>query len=160
NCTGDAHPFQPTVILEAGVGDFSVEWALVQPRVARFARVCSYDRAGDGWSDMGPMPRTMRQIVFELRALLQKAGVPPPYLLVGQSSAGVRVRLYQPRSPADAAGMVLVDGGRITPLRIIGGKLVTLPDIATGAPVPPVNTSGPLRDADIPPAARTQIEAA
>ena len=67
NCTGEPAPGQPTVILEAGLGDFSVEWSLVQPRVARFARVCSYDRGGDGWSDLGPDPRTLHQIVGELR---------------------------------------------------------------------------------------------
>ena len=64
HCTGEARPSRPTVILEAGLGDFSVEWSLVQPGVARFARVCSYDRAGDGWSDLGPHPRTMHHIVF------------------------------------------------------------------------------------------------
>ena len=63
NCSGESKPQQPTVILEAGIGDFSVEWSLVQPSVARFARVCSYDRADDGWSDYGPSPRTMHQIV-------------------------------------------------------------------------------------------------
>src|SRR3954468_8592353 len=57
NCTGEARPGQPTVILEDGLGDFSVEWSLGQPQVASFARVCSYDRAGDGWSDIGPSPR-------------------------------------------------------------------------------------------------------
>ncbi len=66
NCTGEARASQPTVILEAGKGDFSVEWSLVQPGVAKFARVCSYDRAGDGWSDLGPHPRTFHQIVYEL----------------------------------------------------------------------------------------------
>ena len=80
NCTGEAHSPQPTVVLEAGASDFSVEWSLVQPRVARFARVCSYDRAGSGWSDLGPRPRTMHQIVWELHALLEKAGERPPYV--------------------------------------------------------------------------------
>src|SRR6266487_3991761 len=65
---------QPTVILESGIGDFSVEWSLVQPGTAGFARVCSYDRAGDGWSDVGPHPRTMHQIVLELHTLLNNAG--------------------------------------------------------------------------------------
>src|SRR5690349_22701664 len=65
NCTGEEVAGRPTVILEAGAGDFSVEWSLVQPDVARFARVCSYDRAGDGWSDWGPHPRTHHQIVYE-----------------------------------------------------------------------------------------------
>src|SRR5262245_33675602 len=59
NCAGTATPSQPTVILEAGIGDFSVEWSLVQPEVAKFARVCSYDRADEGWSDFGPHPRTL-----------------------------------------------------------------------------------------------------
>ena len=79
NCTGEARTSQPTVILESGIGDFSVEWSLVQPGVARFARVCSYDRAGDGWSARGPRPRTMHQIVYELHTLLDKAGVKPPW---------------------------------------------------------------------------------
>jgi hypothetical protein len=57
------------VILEAGIGDFSVEWSLVQPGIAKSARVCSYDRAGDGWSDLGPYPRTMHQLVYELQYL-------------------------------------------------------------------------------------------
>src|SRR5262252_103363 len=82
NCTGEARASQPTVILEAGAGDFSVEWSLVQPGMARFARVCSYDRAGMGWSDLGPHPRTMHQIVYELHTLLDRGGVRPPYVLV------------------------------------------------------------------------------
>src|SRR5215813_3200822 len=71
NCSGPLTPSRLAVILEAGAGDFSVDWSLVQPLVARFARVCSYDRAGAGWSDLGPRPRTMRQQVWELHALLE-----------------------------------------------------------------------------------------
>jgi pimeloyl-ACP methyl ester carboxylesterase len=132
----------------------------VQPEVARFARVCSYDRAGDGWSDLGPHPRTMGQIVYELHTLLEKAGERPPYVLVGQAYGGVLVRLYAATYPAEVAGMVLVDGGRLNPLRFIDGKLVSLPETATGRRVPPVKTSNPLRERDIPPDARAQIEAA
>ena len=77
NCEGASKPGEPTVVLEAGGGDFSVTWALVQPMVATFARVCSYDRSGSGWSDLGPNPRTMRQMVYELHALLNRAGVSP-----------------------------------------------------------------------------------
>src|SRR4051794_17724326 len=95
DCTGELRPGVPTVILEAGLGDFSVEWSLVQPRVAQFARVCSYDRAGDGWSDIGPYPRTHRQIVYELHTLLSHAGERPPFVLVGHSYGGWLVRLYQ-----------------------------------------------------------------
>src|SRR5215472_10684728 len=64
NCTGPAGGSQPTVILEAGAGAFSVDWSLVQRPVAQFARVCSYDRAGLGWSELGPRPRTLHQIVW------------------------------------------------------------------------------------------------
>lgn len=160
NCTGEARAAQPTVILEPGVGDFSTAWSLVQPQVSGFARVCSYDRAGDGWSDLGPHPRTMRQTVFELHTLLEKAGVRPPYVLVGSSYGGVLVRLYAATYPAEVAGMLLVDGGRLNPRRLINGKLVTLPDTATGQAVPPVKTANPLRESDIPSAARAQIEAA
>jgi pimeloyl-ACP methyl ester carboxylesterase len=76
-CTGEAKPAQPTVILEAGLGDFSLEWSLVQPKLATFARVCSYDRAGTGWSELGPHPRPMHQIVHELHLMLEKASVRP-----------------------------------------------------------------------------------
>src|SRR5436305_6417124 len=93
-CTGAARASQPTVILEAGAGDFSVEWSLVQPGVARFARICSYDRAGDGWSELGPHPRTFHHIVYELHTLLEKVGVKPPLVLVGHSYGGWLVRLY------------------------------------------------------------------
>lgn len=119
NCTGEAGATQPTVILEAGLGDFSVEWSLVQPSVARFARVCSYDRAGDGWSELGPNPRTFRQIVYELHTLLEKAGERPPYVLVGHSYGGSLVRLYQSTYPSEVAGMVLVDAGADNPWRLL-----------------------------------------
>jgi hypothetical protein len=57
-CAGTRTAQTPLVILEPGIGDFSAEWSLVQPAIAKIARVCSYDRAGDGWSEMGPHPRT------------------------------------------------------------------------------------------------------
>jgi pimeloyl-ACP methyl ester carboxylesterase len=117
NCAGQARTSRPTVILEAGAGDFSVDWSLVQPGVARFARVCSYDRAGSGWSDLGPRPRTMHQIVFELHKLLEKAGERPPYVLVGHSYGGGLVRLYQSTYPADVAGVVLVEAAGDDPWR-------------------------------------------
>jgi pimeloyl-ACP methyl ester carboxylesterase len=160
HCTGEAKPAQPTVILEAGAGDFSVEWALVQPRVAGFARVCSYDRAGDGWSELGPHPRTMKQLVYELHSLLEKSGERAPYLLIGQSFGGVVVRLYASTCPAEVAGMMLIDAGRLDPWRFINGKLVQFNTTAAGKPVPAVKTANPLRESDIPPDARQQMEAA
>lgn len=159
NCTGEAKRNQPTIILEAGAGDFSVEWALVQPRVAEFARVCSYDRAGDGWSEMGPYPRTMHQLVYELRTLLEKSSERGPFLLIAQSFGGVVARLYQSTYPNDVAGMMLIDAGRLDPLRYINGSLVRLNETATGRPIPPVKTDNPLRESDIPANARQQMEA-
>lgn len=106
NCTGVG---KPTVILEAGWGDVSVEWRTVQPEIAKFSRVCSYDRAGYGGSDPGPMPRTSRQIAKELHALLNNADEMPPYVLVGHSFGGYNVRLFNGLYPHEVAGIVLVD---------------------------------------------------
>ena len=85
NCTGKG---SPTVILEAGLGGDSRSWHEVQPEIAEFAQVCSYDRAGLGWSDPGPKPRTSQQIVKELHRLLAKADIQSPYVLVGHSFGG------------------------------------------------------------------------
>ena len=151
NCAGEARPSQPVVILEAGAGDFSVDWSLVQPGVARFARVCSYDRAGSGWSELGPRPRTMTQIAYELHSLLDKAGERPPYVLVGHSFGGGVVRLYQLRYPADVAGVVLVDAAADNPWRKTPDRgLVRSSDLATGKPIPNVKTSDPVRYNQIP----------
>jgi pimeloyl-ACP methyl ester carboxylesterase len=160
NCTGEARASQPTVILESGLGDFSVEWSLVQPGVARFARVCSYDRAGDGWSELGPHPRTFRQIVYELHMLLEKAGVEPPLVLVGHSYGGWLVLLYASTYPSDIAGMVLVEAGAENPWRMTpDGKLARSSEFVKGEPIPAVKTSGPLRVSDIPPDALKQMRA-
>jgi len=160
NCTGEAAPSKPSVILEAGLGGFSVEWSLVQPSVAKFAHVCSYDRAGDGWSELGPHPRTFRQIVYELHTLLDRAGVKPPLVLVGHSYGGWLVRQYASTYPADVVGMVLVEAGADNPWRMMpDGKLVRSSDLAKGQPLPAVRTSGPLRVSDIPPDALSQMNA-
>ena len=158
HCLGSASPTKPTVILESGLGDFSVEWSLVQPGVASFARVCTYDRAGDGWSDVGPYPRTFHQIVYELHTLLEKTGERPPYLLVGHSYGGWLVRLFQSTYPTDVGGLVLVDAGAQDPWRMAAnGTLVRSSSLAQGAAIPVVKTSGPLRESDIPPGAMSQI---
>jgi len=106
NCTGAG---SPTVILDAGLGGSSLDWSKVQPEVARFTRVCSYDRAGYGWSQTGPSPRTSQQIVTELHLLLAHAKINGPYVLVGHSVGGLNMRLYAYRYPAEVAGMVLLD---------------------------------------------------
>lgn len=106
NCTGAG---SPTVILEAGWGGLSVDWRTVQPEIAKFARVCSYDRAGYGGSDAGPMPRTSLQIAKELHALLKNAGETPPYVLVGHSFGGYNVRVFNGLYPNEVAAIVLAD---------------------------------------------------
>ena len=99
----------PAVVMDSGFPGSSLSWTFVQPEVARFAHACSYDRAGLGWSDAGPMPRSSRQIVEELRALLLNARVEGPFVLVGHSFGTFTVRLYASSYPGDVAGMVLVD---------------------------------------------------
>jgi pimeloyl-ACP methyl ester carboxylesterase len=106
NCTGTG---SPTVVLDAGAGGSSLDWNLVQPALSETTRVCSYDRAGLGWSDAGPEPRTPEQIATELRTLLHDAGIPGPYVLVGHSLAGKNVRMFELQHPQEVAGMVLVD---------------------------------------------------
>jgi pimeloyl-ACP methyl ester carboxylesterase len=99
----------PTVILDSGLGDTFLSWRKVQPQIAQFVRVCSYDRAGLGYSDPSPRPRTSKVIAQELHALLQTAGIAPPYVLVGHSLGGYNVRLFQSLYPKEVVGMVLVD---------------------------------------------------
>ena len=104
-CTGNG---APAVILDTGLGGSTVGWGFVQPDVARFTRVCSYDRAGMGYSDPGPSPRTARQIASELVRLLDRSGM-GPVVLVGASIAGFNVRVFASDHPERAACLVLVD---------------------------------------------------
>jgi pimeloyl-ACP methyl ester carboxylesterase len=134
DCTGRGGP---AVVLEAGAGDFSFDWSRVQPEVARFTRVCSYDRAGSAWSDPGPTPRTMHQEVFELHTLLRKAKVRGPYVLVGHSYGGLLVRLYTRQYPREVAGMVLVDSTDPDTTLMLNNKLVHIREGARGRPIPP-----------------------
>lgn len=99
----------PSVVFDAALGGSSISWSLVQPEVARFARACAYDRAGFGWSDPGPMPRTAGRIADELRTLLDRGGVIPPFVLVGHSFGGLVARIFARRYRPDMAGLVLVD---------------------------------------------------
>ncbi|NJR52793.1 MAG: alpha/beta hydrolase [Leptolyngbyaceae cyanobacterium CSU_1_3] len=102
---GEGHP---TVVVESGQGGTHLDWQLVQPEVAKFTQVVTYDRAGYGWSDLSAKTRTAQQIVDDLRQLLQKAGIAPPYVLVGMSLSGIFVRLFAYQYPKEVAGMVLV----------------------------------------------------
>jgi pimeloyl-ACP methyl ester carboxylesterase len=99
----------PTVLLEAGLMSTVLSWSELQQELSREFRVVSYDRAGLGWSDPGPMPRTAERIVEELHSLLTKAGIAGPYVLVGHSFGGLTMPLFATRFPEEVAGMVLVD---------------------------------------------------
>ncbi len=99
----------PTVIFESGGASWSLDWNLVQTEVAKFTSVCSYDRAGFGWSDSGPKPRTSEQIVAELHTLLTKAEIKKPYILVGASFGGHTARLFAKKYPDEVVGIILLD---------------------------------------------------
>jgi pimeloyl-ACP methyl ester carboxylesterase len=111
-CTGHG---DPAIILDAGLGDDSLIWAKVQPQLSEHTTVCSYDRAGFGWSQPRPGRRDANSMADQLHELLQIAHVPPPYILMGHSIAGLYVRAYARRYSAELAGLVLVDGA--TPLQ-------------------------------------------
>jgi len=106
DCTGEG---SPTVILDSGLGDSYLSWRKVQPEIAKLTRVCSYDRAGLGYSDPSSQPRTSKVIAEELHALLQAASISPPYVIVGHSMGGYDVRVYTSMYRREIAGMVLVD---------------------------------------------------
>jgi pimeloyl-ACP methyl ester carboxylesterase len=106
NCVGQG---SPTVLLDAGSGGFSAQWVRVQRQVSGTTRVCAYDRAGMGWSEMGPDPRDARQISSELHTLLSEDGIEGPYVLVGHSFGGMYMQTYAARYPDEVAGVALVD---------------------------------------------------
>lgn len=106
SCAGNGGP---AVIFETGGDGPGLEWEPVQAGIAKFTQACWYDRAGIGWSDPGPFPRTSAAIAEDLHALLKQAGVPGPYVLVGASFGGVNSRVYNGHYPDEVAGMVLVD---------------------------------------------------
>jgi pimeloyl-ACP methyl ester carboxylesterase len=99
----------PTILLEAGLMSTVLSWSELQRALAGSFRVVAYDRAGMGWSDLGPMPRTADRIVDELHTLLERAAIPPPYVLVGHSFGGLTMPLFAARFPDEVTGIVLVD---------------------------------------------------
>jgi len=107
-CIGEG---SPTVILDSAADMMSSNWAWIQPEIAKNTQVCSYDRAGMGWSDPSPKSRDAKQVVLELHSLLTNAGISGPYLLVGHSVSGLYARLYASQYPDEVVGMVLVDPG-------------------------------------------------
>lgn len=152
NCTGSG---SPTVVIEAGLGDWSTSWAgSVQPEVAKTTRVCTYDRAGLGWSEPAQHPSDAAEFARDLHTLLQNANIPGPYIMVGHSLGGLIVRVFAHDYAPEIAGIVLVDS--MNPKQVsgslskklalfssiesalarvgVGRLLVKLPAIASGAP--------------------------
>jgi pimeloyl-ACP methyl ester carboxylesterase len=111
-CSGSG---SPVIVLDAGLGDDGLIWGRVQPALANTTRVCSYDRAGFGWSDALPPPRDADHIATELHGLLAEAHVTGPVVLMGHSIAGIYLRDYASRYPENVVGLIFVDGS--TPLQ-------------------------------------------
>jgi pimeloyl-ACP methyl ester carboxylesterase len=106
NCMGSG---SPTVVFDSGFLDWAPAWSTVQPQIGKWTRACSYDRAGAGFSDPGPMPRTSERIAEELYSALHRAGIAGPYILVGHAFGGDNVRTFADLHMREVAGLVLVD---------------------------------------------------
>ena len=106
NCTGSG---QPTVVLDAGMGAFALDWQFVQPDIAKTTRVCSWDHAGAGWSDPVAAAATTQSVVADLHAALQAAGEKGPYVFVGHGAGAMFGRFYQISYPDEVAGAVYAD---------------------------------------------------
>ena len=143
-CTGKG---TPTVILMAGGGAFSIDWALVQPKVAEKTRVCSYDRAGLGWSDPGPVEDTVEEAVRDLHGLLHLSGEPAPYILVGASIGGIFIQAYQRAFPDEVASLVFTNSSNRIGFQVKGkvGLIwdLTEAEIRSAYPLPPSVKRGP-----------------
>jgi pimeloyl-ACP methyl ester carboxylesterase len=143
NCIGPTNT-AATVIFESGGGGDSRDWFRVRDALPSNVRICAYDRAGSGWSESGPAPRTMHQEVFELHALLEAAKVPGPYVLVGQSIGGLLARLYTEQYGSNVVGLVLVDPTHESSMlgSVRYGGWVRLREKATGRAVPQPRREG------------------
>lgn len=144
-CEGEG---TPTVIMDAGLGSSALEWLPVQAAIKRYTRACVYDRAGYGWSDPGPLPRTSMQVTEELYLLLQEAEIPGPYILVGHSFGGYNVQLFARRYAHLTAGLVLVDSAHPEQVERFQAPPIDYPSVPkhtagtvmmTGRPIMPAN---------------------
>ena len=133
HCVGKG---SPAVVFISGAGDFSFDWALVHPAVARSTTACSYDRSGFAWSELGAKPRTWRQEVHDLAELLKNSGVRGPYIVVGQSMGGLIARTFQRRYLDNVAGMVLVDATSEDAVLNVRGEEIRVRLKAAGRPIP------------------------
>jgi pimeloyl-ACP methyl ester carboxylesterase len=107
--TGKGKPTGPTVILESGMGGCALDWSLVQPELSKHTTVISYDRAGFGWSTQTIEQPTCQNYVNDLRNLLSRLELEPPYLLVGHSYGGMIMRLFASEYSDEVMGIILVD---------------------------------------------------
>jgi pimeloyl-ACP methyl ester carboxylesterase len=105
----DSGAGSPVVVLESGIAASCLNWTNIHAQVARFTRVCSYDRASLGWSDTACTARVTSNLIDELHGLLKAANISGPYVLVGHSYGGMLVRAYAATYPDTVAGLVLVD---------------------------------------------------
>jgi pimeloyl-ACP methyl ester carboxylesterase len=164
-CTGEG---SPTVILDSANMGMVSNWACIQPEVGKTTRVCAYDRADAGWSDLSPQPNDTRQNAEALQTLLINAGEPGPYVLVGHSFGGLYARMYAEMYPDEVIGMVFIEGSLPDGLKALGK-----PDIMPNAPdagmmdaTPFISRLGILRligfpptDPDLPEPQRSELKA-
>jgi pimeloyl-ACP methyl ester carboxylesterase len=132
-CAGSG---SPTVVIEPGFDEFSSDWSLVQSRVERFTRVCTYDRAGYGDSEPSPLPRTFAQINLELHEALKNAGEHGPYVLIGHSFGGNVARNYAERYAEEVSGLLLVEAVPEHQPIMMGPRAGLIKDFATGKDIP------------------------
>lgn len=145
----------PTVVFDSGWEDWAPAWAVVQPRVAKWTRACSYDRAGAGFSDAGPMPRTSMRIAEELHSALHNNGINGPYILVGGAFGGDNIRAFADLYTMDVAGLVFVESDAVDfepadmqaldhqgEAEIVSDLRACRDAVAAGKPLPPL-PSGP-----------------
>jgi pimeloyl-ACP methyl ester carboxylesterase len=148
-CAGSG---SPVVVFDSGWEDWAPVWAVVQPRIAKWTRACSYDRAGTGFSEAGAMPRTSVQIAEELHSALHNAGIAGPYILVGHAFGGNNVRVFADRYMPDVAGLVMVEADVVDfepedmqeedhrgQIEIVRQLRACRDAIAAGKPLPPLN---------------------
>ena len=127
NCSGPQNDY-PAVVIEGGCGCPTPVYYRLQQKLAEKLRVCTYDRAGIGWSDESHQPRDAEHMVMQLHTLLQQTGMEGPYIFVGHSLAGLILRLYAGRYPQQIAGLVLLDAAHPRSFEVRNKAAVTVLD--------------------------------